>query len=391
MSTELLRVSGSTIYTSLRWRYAAWLMQVRLAKQPTYIDQRALTNAIEAYWHPLHDIPPFDRLLNDLQQREGHWLTTLCRHPRAAHHPLKHLLLIGFLAPDIDTFLAIDPAPPPRSGNTNTTKPPYHDERLTRLSCLLEQEPMSLRQAAKCLGLSTNTVIILAQRLHISVKTRPKQLNTSTCRRLQTALVEPRRLIDIAKAHHTSLSTLYRLLATSPTTQALRRQSILARRRLTERTYLRYLRRRSRTTTWQQLRHQAPATCVWLSRHDQAWLGRFKSTLPHAKNCRRPVVDWQARDRAMVVALQKATLTLLSFQGKPLRISLPALAELIEHPDWLNKQLDKLPLTQIYLKEHLEPVSTFQQRRLNWFRQQSQKEMGHMPPDWLLRRLAGLP
>lgn len=391
MSAELLRSSAPPIYTSLRWHYAAWLLQMGLAKQPAYIDQRALSGAVVAYWRPLRDLPPFDRLLSDLQQSGEHWLATLCRHQRVAHHPLKHLLLMGFLAPNIDAFLVLDPTPPPRINNTATTKAPCHDERLTQLSHLLEEEPISLRQAADRLGLSPHTVITLAQRLHIPVKKRPKQLDTKTCRRLLAALIEPRMLIDISKGHHTSLSTLYRLLAANPTTQALRQQRMLARLRLAERTYIRHLRHQHRTATWQQLRQQAPAACVWLTRHDQIWLERFKSTLPQAKRKGRQIVDWQARDNTMVAVLQTATRTLQSTPGKPQRISLPALAELIEHPDWLCKQLDKLPLTRIYLEENIESVPVFQQRRLNWYRELYQKEMGAKPPDWLLRRLAGLP
>jgi len=390
MSAELLNEPAYLTYTTLRWRYAAWLLQMGLAKQPTYIDQRTLVNAVAAYWQPLCGLSPFDHLLSDLQQREGHWLATLCRHQRATHHPLKHLLLMGYLAPSIQAFLSIEPASPPRAAGTASVKPPYQDERLTQLSSLLENEPMSLRQAADRLGLSPQTVIVLAHRLHIPVKRRPKRLNARTYRRLLVALSEPRALTAIAKAHHTSLSTLYRLLAANPTTKTLRQQRLQARQRLAERASLRHLRHQHRTATWQQLRHQAPAACVWLARHDQSWLESFKLTLSHTKEIRRQIVDWSARDRAMVLALQTATRSLQSTPGKPCRISLAALAELVEHPDWLDKQLDRLPLTRLYLEENLEPVPAFQHRRLNWYRWQYYKETGTEPPGWLLRRLAGL-
>lgn len=390
MTAELLNGTPPAACPSLRWHYAAWLLQRGLAKQPAYIDQQALANAVTAYWQPLSSTSPFDRLLSDLQQSEGHWLATLCRHQRVAHHPLKHLLLMGFLTSSVGEFFSVDPIEPTRVSFSARVWEPSQDERLTLLSSLLEKESISLRQAAGRLGLSLQTVIALAQKLHIPVHRRPKKFHTHERDRLISALMEPKALTDIVKVLRASMSTLCRLLAANPEAKVVRQQRLFTKQRTANRTYLRHLRHKDKAVAWQQLRYQAPAACVWLTRHDPIWLHSFKLTLLPSMRRRRPIVDWQARDHAMVGALQEVTRTLLTGPGKPRRVSLAALAESVEHPDWLDKQLDHLPLTQRYLKEHLESIQVFQQRRLNWYRQQYEEEEGASPPDWLLRRLAGL-
>ncbi|MCL6264525.1 TnsD family transposase [Craterilacuibacter sp. RT1T] len=391
MSSELLGAEPIPVRSPLRWHYAAWLLQAGLAKQSAYIDQQVLAKALTTYWQPLSSIPPFDRLLSDLQRTEGHWLATLCRHQRAAHHPLKHLLLMGFLARSIEEFFSLAPVEPARASNPTPALTPSRDERLAQLSRLLEQEPISLRQAACKLGLSLQTVQTLALKLHVPVPRRPKKFDARKRSQLLTALLEPRSLVEIARDHHASMSTLCRILAAYPDAKRVREKRLFLSQRVAYRANLRHIRHRNKASSWQQLRNRAPAACAWLTRHDHIWLDRFRQTLAHPLTHRRHAIDWNSRDLTMINALEAAILTLQTISDKPRRISLASLSEFVEHPDWLDKQLNHLPLTRDFLSKYLESIPAFQQRRLDWYRKKYEEEVGNDPPSWLLRRQAGLP
>jgi hypothetical protein len=374
----------ATTRPSLRLLYATHLSELGLAVSEHRIRQRELQEQFAQYWKPLHSVEPFKRLF-DARQDKMSWLATLCRKQRCVHHPLKHLLLIGFLVDDLSSLFhpkaPISPCVMHRPVNAI-------DESLT---ALVLHQGMSLQKAAEALHVSTNTALVHAQRLQLPVARRPKKMTQDLYTQVRETLASGTKVQEIASIFELSTSTIHRVLGGDHTLQRRRADQIRGIRQATARTNILNLLAISPGLGLKAVRAMLPADVAWLYRHDQLWL----------RQCVRPMqtpskttvhVDWTTRDVMMCQQVRRVAAELVRQPGKPVRVSLNELERRTGHRSWLGKKLDLLPRTRALLPTVLESVEAFQQRRYRWW----QKELSGVTTygdasDWQVRRAAGLP
>lgn len=317
------------------------------------------------------------------------WFARLLRRPRTAHHPLRHLLLMRFLGIQPAEFFALKPSRAPaalipmpapvvtcrnrvcssesagsrvtaggarivscrRCGFTCMERDgrrlrvlrygPVWERRLGELVAMPEA---TLRSIALQLGVDTNTVKRQAQRLGVQ---RPTW-----------------------RARHTS--------SESP---ADRRKALGRHRKVWEQLRVAHpLEGRS------TLRERAPATYTYLRRYDRTWFEQHQP--PRARtDCRRPRVDWRARDAEMFV-LARAAISRLKGRTRPVRISQRAIAREMGHISLIEQHLDRIPETAAFLRDAVESRVEFAARKVALI---GAARAGKDPlPRWILVRRANL-
>jgi hypothetical protein len=379
---------------ALHQRYRTHLEACGWMRTPKQIRMSELR---EAFQHR-YDNLLLQRLGCTLQGITGDhdWLARLLRKPRAAQHPLHHLLVIRFLGISAEeffrdnfaSFVSSRPADPPLVTDdcpnpvcpTGGAGPPevmhprkgvfrccrcgytwrlsknlnlriqvlsfgsVWEEQLRRLAA---DRTVSLRCAAKLLGVTPKTVKRHAGRLGV-------------CR--------PGWRLPRAKG-------------------GTRRQKAKATARRHRGTWA-ALRTQYPDRSTSQLRQIAPAAYSYLYRYDRPWLEQHQP--PRPKVVRRATrVDWLARDAEMRTLAEAAVVRILAVPGRPVQLRLGTIARSMGHTTLLQQRSDRLPATRAYIESVIESPSAFAARRLRWAAEEFAAER-RVPPTWALVRRAGL-
>lgn len=382
LSAQLL--SGGAVEIgakNLRRQYQTILLNRDLATTSFRVRQAELRREFGHYWSMLKDIPPFSNLLATCQN-EGSWLQGLCRKPRSARHPLKHVLLIGFLADSIESFLRA-PGPPPTVIPTLGKRDRTPVERqITKL----HREGKSVREIAGAVAMSPNTVLVMAEKLGLPTRRRPKKVNALVRFRVRCALAAGEPITKIMEAFKLSASTINRVLGGDQALQLQRTNSLQENRRVRARTRLLSEIERMPTTGFKALRSCLGADFAWLYRNDRQWLiDHLQPTVRDGAG--NSPVDWKARDCWMVRQIRLTVEEISTSAGRPMRVTIAEIGRRTGYGSWLDKQLGRMPQTKELLAQVLESVAAFQLRRLAWWEQQLGDQI---IARWRVIRAAGL-
>lgn len=137
-----------------------------------------------------------------------------------------------------------------------------------------------------------------------------------------------------------------------------------------------------------QLQKIAPYLLEWLRKNDAAWL---KTHLPSIKKWVPPTVrvDWKTADVELAAAVKAEALRLKDIAGAPVRVSITAIVKQVGRRAWVEKHLDKLPLTAKIIKEYVETLEAFKIRKVLWIEQCYRRE-GTCPTRFQFTMRAGL-
>lgn len=81
--------------------------------------------------------------------------------------------------------------------------------------------------------------------------------------------------------------------------------------------------------------------------------------------CQKTHINWEEQDLILSESVSDAALQICSALV-PTRVSITAIVRLVGHRAWLEKKLDKLPLTSGVLATHLESFEDYSVRRILW-------------------------
>lgn len=131
----------------------------------------------------------------------------------------------------------------------------------------------------------------------------------------------------------------------------------------------------------------APSLIDWLRQHDRAWLD---TTLPPIKKKQPPKtsVEWGKIDLMLSESVNNAASQIRS-DAQPRRVSITAIIRIVGHRTWLEKKLDKLPLTSQALATHLESFEDYSIHRIVWA-SNFFREKGVAPSQAMFSRRAGV-
>ena len=328
---------------------------------------------------------------------EQAWVLRMVRRPKGSQHPLKHLLLAYFLGMAMETLLG--PQPSSESLKSDHLWPclnqaanhygqsliseaqseirktthgtigiftcscgfsyrcavggdPYLEAKVvqfghlweSRLKVLSEDPKMTLRGAARILGVDPGTVKYHATRLKLKRWQHPPAPEKS----------HPPEPVESQRQKWLDLKVQYPDMG--------------------------------RTA----LRQTAPAVWTWLYRHDREWLMAHQPpTLPTLRPERRNRVDWNQRDRDCAAQVAAIVARVKQQQDPITRITARAIFRELDHSSWFERHRDKLPLTIQAISSVVEDRTAFALRRLNMVAADFWRT-GRPPKPWELLRVAGI-
>jgi len=118
--------------------------------------------------------------------------------------------------------------------------------------------------------------------------------------------------------------------------------------------------------TRNQIRKQLRAQYEYLSKHDPAWLAAHLPQSRQRSPRRNLRVNWAERDRIFAVAAREAAERLRISSEQPVFVTRTAIINNTGYTTLIQKNLDKLPLTDAALTQMAETSEQYAIRRVHW-------------------------
>jgi hypothetical protein len=319
---------------------------------------------------------------------EDDWFSRLLRRPRAAQHPLHHLLVIEFLGCTVDEFFSTPAlAGPCPSGSVSvpcpnpvcqeTASPKLVSERERALRCV--------RCGCTYRPATGGGTAVLAYRFLWEARLR--DLVADRCTSLR----------GIARALGVTAKTVQRHALRlgvwreewDPSTKSSPSVRATSTRAATERHRAEWLRHRTEhpDAGVKELRALAPAAYAHLYRCDRGWLAENR---PKQRRSAPPArVDWTARDRETCALAEAAIAQIRALPGRPTRITRSGVAARTGRASLVSQHLNRLPLTAACIARAEESRTAHARRKLRWAEATYRAE-GALPAPWEVVRRAAL-
>lgn len=297
------------------------------------------------------------------------WLAHMRTAVRSPH-PVKHLLVIGFLFGSWENFIDamnLVHVDTPRKQYPPRQRP--DDEWIERLRELLIHQGRTLKETAAVLGKSDYVLSVIAERLGIRKRLKKPAGGKDRSGQILQEMLSTEPLEQIAVRHGISVKHLRKLIYEAGPRFQQRRNRILknARRDAYRQCIDTFLKGKSGITNL-DIRTAAYKELVWLKNHDRAWLDRKLKA--HKVTTGRRVLrngrfDWVQKDKSMAAALESAAARLMNAPGRPKRVGIEALRRALGKPGVLHG-LSKLPVTAAQLSELVEQKEDYHRRVIRW-------------------------
>lgn len=362
------------------------------------IRQAEFLDGFHEKWGCLANLQQFRAIVNE----EISWPASLLREHRRSFHPLKHLLVALTLfqdhsdlldrfakaTPDAEKIFRTSVSTGTSSGNKSRS---MSSDRAAAALKLVTEERLSLRAVAKRLGLDTTTARLYVQAGGGVVSRRRKHLSEAIEAEVAAQLEEGDDIADIADERGLSYSSVWRVLAASPSLRTRRDDCIRQRDCSDYRARWEATLMTSAVRGVKLAREADAAAYAWLYRNDREWL---KSA--NAAWTRRPTsirghrADWPTRDRAAAVSILRVAAALAAQAGPPTRMSAARIARRAGVSALVEKHAQRVPNAIAALNCVAEGVAAFQARRARYWSSYLEAQ-GIQPAQWRIDRLAGMP
>lgn len=309
----------------------------------------------------LRVLPEFEALPATVEEAITQ-LGRMLRPPRSGTHPLRHLVLINWLFGSAESFRkayesALAPSemlsPSPflhEEQPAQDLKDPRHDQ----LVGLLADQKLSMRMAAKTLGIDIGTAMAWAAQAGLSASRRPKKLIGE---RRKHAIAQLRKGADkdvVASSAEVSVVTITKLLLSEVGLHAAWQEARHLKARTSARSGWEKLVRTHGGLGVKFLRSLDPATYAWLYRNDRAWLDAHKPDRQLATTTPGlPRVVWDERDEALSGEVARAGLDLKKRTGNR-QVKLWQIYQAVPALKAKLAALDRLPLTRRAIETALQ-------------------------------------
>lgn len=369
--------------------YVARLKEIGLANVHGHVRQVEFRREFLSYYGE----PFLEVMQSSVSERDDNWLNSMVRKHRKTFHPIRHLLLMQFLGISLVDMFVKEPVYKPFGSSPWLCLNPAADHYLKPVV-----EDMSIRYDSKVKrpigSFSCSCGFVYARKgPDISADDkyrigRIKAFGSVWERKLGELLKEDLSLREIARKLHVDVNTVKKY---ADLTQQSRRKisspvpdDLRERRRRAWIELMRQNEQKSRT----ELRQLNKALYTWLYRNDKSWL------IEHSPKPQRVIttnsrVDWGKRDEEILALVRTEVTRILTSDGKPERISISRIGKQIGYLSLLEKHLNKMPQTKLYLESVKESVEDYQKRRIKW----AIREIEHDGLDlqwWRIVRKAGI-
>ena len=266
---------GTLNERELAWTYQSRIREKGMLTSRGSLKLKVLNRMVRDYYAGLEQLPGLE-ILYSLQSETGGFVGSIARKRPKAGHPLKHLLLASLLFDSWPSFMeryrqVQDTTPDWLSPPAPEASPPS-DQRINRFTRLVRERDMSLRQAAKSVGISVTTATQWAKRHELDYTRRTQTLDEKLLGTVRTKLRKGALKKTIVATTSISLVSLNRLLAAEPElAQAWQTARFRIERKKYRRNWLSLIEAHPGIPV-KQLRKIPGNGYQWLYRHDHHWL-----------------------------------------------------------------------------------------------------------------------
>lgn len=383
--------------TELRDRYIYHLQKKELATHTGRVRQQDLIKAFQGFYGP-DFLAEMDSAI-DYSQNDN-WLSKLLREPRTTTHPVRHLLVIGFLGLTPDEFLMGKKEQQLPFGRgpwpcMNAAAPHYR--RAVVRQCTVTRDHKT--------GLPVGTFTCSCGFTYARRGPDRSETDRHNIGRIKSfGPVWEDELIRLGMTGEQKLKAVARKLNVDPFTVKRHLQRLIddGKSRPYQnqtpsvqmgeindcRTRWLDLMEKFPEKTKTELRRIAQADYIWLYRHDRAWLNEH-SPGPALKKGDDRRVDWGKRDAEMATLVAIAATEIEQQSGRPARLTVSAIGKRTGKLALLQRHLARLPKTKDTLDNLIESAEDFQIRRVRCVAAEL-RERGELVRPWKIVRKAGL-
>lgn len=305
------------------------------------------------------------RLVNEFQglprntQEAFAMLGRMFRPPRTGTHPLRHIVMIGWLFGDAANFFEACRSLECKKTSRlpDVVAEPAEDSRRIELHRLLTVDKLSARAAAKTLSVDTQTVLIWARQMGLKTPTRAKKMSSALTAKVVSALRKGLDKKEVVWQSGLSESTVNRvLLSDRDLHQAWQAARVDQARQRARQAWLALL-EPGQNSGVKWIRSLEPQAYAWLYRNDRVWLNAHKPTAVSVRDvAKKPAVDWSSRDVQLSAEVRRVALRLL-IDNKVNHLFFWQLYQLIPELKAKRSVLHRLPMTRAAIDDVLNAKS----------------------------------
>lgn len=350
-------------------------------------------------------IPSFNQyygreLLNEVNsyvnfEIEDSWLHKLLRKPRVSCHPLRHILLLGFLGETISSMVSqyqkVSYDPFGKGPWLCLNKAAEHYQKPVVISCIITRDYKT--------GLPVGTFSCSCGFIYSRKGPDTSPFDKCKIGRIKAfGPVWERELINLTKAD-LSLRKKAEILGVDPMT--VKRKLETQKNYEEEQNIEGSLKRQGFRAKWlsliqehnnksiTEIRKINPQLYMWLYRNDNDWLKDNYPTSRQSRiytNCR---VDWHQRDQKTANEVKRIAGEIRAEQNKLIRVSKNEIGRRLGNLSSLYQYIEKMPETKKTLKDIIESTEEFQIRRIKYIAS-CLRETKPSIKEWEIVRAAGL-
>lgn len=367
--------------------YRHHLIKTGFANFNGRVNQKKLQDAFRKYYS--------EQLLKSLYVDDGQWLASISRKHRKSFHPYQHILLLNLLGLDVNAVFETtthenDPFGQPNWPCLNVICPEHRKSIIkvvTIRRCEKTKKPIGRFTCPKCGFSYTRKGKDLEQKDRYKY-TRIMEFGFPWKKELESLLEEGISYREIARRLGVDPNTVIKYekiinTKTAPNKEAFKKNDLVKERRFEWLQLQKNFPNLSKT----ELRRLSPAVYASLYRHDREWLNR-NSPNPQKENSIYNRVNWMERDQEILNKVQMVVNELRNNGNNPIRITVKTLGDGIGERALLEKHLDRLPETKVFIDQVYESEKDFRVRRVEHVINKM-KEGGEVIKAWkVLRRAA---
>ncbi|NRG44285.1 TniQ family protein [Bacillus sp. CRN 9] len=313
----------------------------------------------------------FLKSLNVKVVQENSWLANITRKHRKSFHPYYHILLLTLLELNVESVFKNDslgnyPFGKPKWPCLNLVCPMYKKnviEEVTIRSCEKTKKPIGRFTCPVCGFAYTRKGE--EQELGERYKyTRIMDFGFIWEKELQSLLGENLSYREIARRLNVDVGTVinYRNGKKNKTIskeESHSKKAVLEQKR---QIWIR-LQQEKPDLSKTEMRNQDSSTYAFLYRNDREWLNNHSPKL-RKTNSENRKVDWEKRDQEVLKNVHRSIKDIQNKTGRPKRITIKSIGDVIGERALLEQHLDKMPSTKMYIDTVCESEQEFRLRRI---------------------------
>ncbi|MCG5252495.1 TnsD family transposase [Brevibacillus agri] len=333
-------------------------------------------------------------LLERLQSTvdEGNsWLTEITRKHRKSFHPIRHLLLTNFLGISLkELFYQETSYLPFGSGPWHCLNPAaehYLQKAITNITLTTYERTKKIIGTFSC-----SCGFVYTRRVGEDdepfKKSRVKRFGEAWERECKRLAAEGFGLREIGRRLQADPITVKKCLKNGMEKSGKGRKNEQIEQRAIDRMNWLQLQEEHPELPKTELRKLNPDLFTRLYRNDRSWLEKNSPVLKKM-TIQKGWLDWSQRDKEILLRVQSAVDEILNAHGKPQRVTISKVGAICGAKALLEKHLDRLPETKIYLNCFLETDEQFRLRKIKWAIHELKQE-GQETSVWRILRKASI-